>query len=100
MTLPERVSSPDIVIRRFTENDCDVTAVVIDPADAQLTLYATVARDGHFVGSYYCADVQRQADWRVVLPDGNQLLPRNDGYAMQYLTTVVAHTAGKSDRSI
>ena len=57
---------PETVIRRFTENGCEVTAIVADPADAQQTLYGTVTRDGALVGSYYCADRVRQSDWHIV----------------------------------
>ena len=72
------------------ENGCEVMAVIFDPADAQLLFYATVTRDGRLVGSFYCADVLRQRDWRIVTPDGNQLLPRDEGCAMLYLTEVLA----------
>ena len=53
---------PETVIRRFTENGCEVTAIVADPADAQQTLYGTVTRDGALVGIYYCADRVRQSE--------------------------------------
>lgn len=62
---------PEIVVRRFVENGCTVTGLVIDPADAQQMLYGTVTRpDGTFAGSYYPADPVRGDRWRVVTPDG------------------------------
>jgi hypothetical protein len=51
----------EIVTRPFTENGCEVTAIVADPADVQQVLYGTVTRDGVLVGSYYCADRVRQS---------------------------------------
>lgn len=73
----------EIVVRRFTENDCEVTAIVADLADAQQTLYGTVTRHGRLVGSYYCADRVRQSDWRIVTafdpPTGPRRPPREPG---------------------
>jgi Trk K+ transport system NAD-binding subunit len=42
---------PETVVRRFTENGCEVTAIIADPADAQQTLYGTVTHNGTLVGS-------------------------------------------------
>jgi hypothetical protein len=85
----QRVPDIDIVVRRFTENGCEVTAIVADPADAQQTLYGTVTRDGVLVGSYYCADRVRQTDWRIVTAQGNHLLPVSEGAAVIVLTTIL-----------
>jgi hypothetical protein len=86
----------EIVIRRFTENNCEVTAIVADPADAQQTLYGTVTRDGRLVSSYYCADRVRQSGWHIVtalgLPltlDGQPVNPVSEGAAVVVLTTVL-----------
>lgn len=85
----------EIVVRRFTENDCEVTAIVADPADAQQTLYGIVTHDGRLVGTYYCADRVRQADWCIVtalgLPltlDGRPVNPVSEGAAVLVLTTI------------
>ncbi len=62
---------PEIVVRRFVENGCTVTGVVIDPADAQQMLYGVVTRpDGTLAGTYYPADTVRGDHWRVVTADG------------------------------
>ncbi|MEV8438803.1 hypothetical protein AB0425_15625 [Actinosynnema sp. NPDC051121] len=86
----------EIVARRFTENGCDVTAIVADPADAQQTLYGTVTRHGTLVGSYYCADRARQSDWRIVTAlghhlalDGQPVHPVSESAAVHVLTTVL-----------
>ncbi|MEV8444156.1 hypothetical protein AB0425_42850 [Actinosynnema sp. NPDC051121] len=86
----------EIVVRRFTENGCEVTAIVADPADAQQTLYGTVTRDGRLVGSYYCADRVRQSDWRIVTAfdpalvlDGRPVNPVSEGAAVIVLTTIL-----------
>uniref|UniRef100_UPI003F496C3C hypothetical protein n=1 Tax=Amycolatopsis sp. CA-096443 TaxID=3239919 RepID=UPI003F496C3C len=62
---------PEIVVRRFPQNGCEVTAVVADPADAQQTIYGTVTRDGTLVGSFYCANQVAQTDWRIVTGRGH-----------------------------
>jgi hypothetical protein len=87
---------PETVIRRFTENGCEVTAIVADPADAQQTLYGTVTRDGALVGSYYCADRVRQSDWHIVTAlgvpltlDGKPVNPVSEGAAVIVLTTIL-----------
>ncbi|SDN16403.1 hypothetical protein SAMN04488074_13727 [Lentzea albidocapillata subsp. violacea] len=64
---------PETVVRRFTENGCEVTAIVADPADAQQVLYGTVTRDGVLIGSYYCTDRARQSGWRVVTANGEHV---------------------------
>lgn len=88
--------APEIVVRRFTDNGCEVTAVVADPADAQHTLYGVVTRRGVLVGSYYCADRIRQSDWRIVtalgLPlelDLRPVIPVSESAAVHVLTTVL-----------
>ena len=63
--------TPEIVVRRYRENGCDITAVIEDPADAQRTVYATVTRAGVLRGSYHPADPIRQERWHVVRPDGD-----------------------------
>lgn len=63
----------ETVVRRFRENDFEVTSVVADPADAQQVLYGTVTRNGVLVGSYYCTDRVRQSGWRAVAADGEHL---------------------------
>lgn len=87
---------PETVIRRFTENGCEVTAIVADPADAQQTLYGTVTRDGTLVGSYYCTDRVRQSDWHIVTAlgvpltlDGQPVNPVSEGAAVLILTTIL-----------
>ncbi|QFZ18496.1 hypothetical protein [Saccharothrix syringae] len=99
---PHDTPEIEIVVRRFTDNGCQVTAVVADPADAQQTLYGTVTRNGTLVGSYYCADRVRQSDWRIVtalgLPlelDRRPVTPVSESAAVQVLTTVL--TARDSD---
>lgn len=86
----------EIVVRRFTESGCEVTAIVADPADAQQTLYGTVTRDGRFVGSYYCVDRARQSDWRIVTAfdpplvlDGRPVNPVSESAAVIVLTTIL-----------
>lgn len=88
--------APEIVTRRFTDNGCQVTAIVADPADAQQTLYGTVTRHGRLVGSYYCADRARQSDWRIVTAlgppltlDGRPVHPVSESAAVHVLTTVL-----------
>lgn len=86
----------EIVVRRFIENGCEVTAIVADPADAQQTLYGIVTRGGRLVGSYYCADRVRQSDWRIVTAfdpslvlDGRSVNPVSEGAAVIVLTTIL-----------
>lgn len=93
---PPSVPESEIVARRFTENDCDVTAIGADPADPQETLYGVVTHHGRLVGSYYCADRVRQADWRIVtalgLPltlDGQPVNPVSESAAVLVLTTIL-----------
>ncbi|MGW4115261.1 hypothetical protein ACWEFJ_30675 [Actinosynnema sp. NPDC004786] len=93
---PHDAPEIEIVTRRFTDNGCEVTAIVADPADAQQTLYGTVTRDGRLVGSYYCADRARQSDWRIVtalgLPlthDRHVVRLDSESHAVQLLTTVL-----------
>lgn len=93
---PHPVPEIETVVHRFTENDCEVTAIVADPADAQQTLYGVVTQHGRLVGSYYCADRVRQADWRIVtalgLPlilDGCPVNPVSEGAAVLVLTTIL-----------
>ena len=85
----------EYVVRRFTDNGCEVASVVADPADAQQVLYGTVTRDGKLVGSYYCADGARQFTWHVVTADGHHLctdgVPLDigfEGHAVYALTTL------------
>ena len=70
---PHTVPETEFVVRRFTENDCEVTTVVIDPADAQQTFYGAVTHDGRLVGSDYCVDIARQRGWRIVTAGGEHL---------------------------
>ncbi|MFC6091595.1 hypothetical protein [Saccharothrix lopnurensis] len=85
----------EISPRRFTENGCQVTAIVVDPAGTR-TLYGTVTRKGAFVGSYYRADRVRRSSWRIVTALGLPLtldrhpvdLP-SEGAAVHVLTTVL-----------
>ena len=93
---PHPVPEIEIVVRHFTENDCEITAIVADPADAQQTLYGVVTHHGQLVGSYYCADRVRQADWRIVTADGDSLIldrrpvnPVSEGAAVIVLTTIL-----------
>ena len=86
----------EIVVRRFRENGCEVTAIVADPADAQQTLYGTVTRDGVLVGSYYCADRAHQSDWHIVTAGGDHVIldeppasPVSEGAAVAVLTTIL-----------
>jgi hypothetical protein len=74
-----------------------VTQVVIDPADRQEILYGVVTRDGALVGSFYCLDLVRQQDWRIVTGDGEHLTingvpahPRSCGDAVVVLATILA----------
>lgn len=79
---------PEIVVRRFVENGCTVTGVVIDPADAQQMLYGTVTRpDGTLAGTYYPADAVRGDHWRIVAPDGTHYHAPNEYGAVEELTT-------------
>jgi hypothetical protein len=93
---PHTVPETEFVVRRFVENDCEVTTVVIDPADAQQTLYGTVSHHGRLVGSYYCMDIVRQSGWRIVTAkgeylclDGVEVRPRWEGEAVLVLTTIL-----------
>lgn len=86
----------EVVARSFTENGCEVTSIIYDPADAQQILYGTVTRDGVLVGSYYCADRIRQRDWRIATADGHDLTvdgtpvrPLDAGSAVIVLTTIL-----------
>jgi len=82
---------PEIVVRPFTANGCTVTAVVIDPADAQQMLYGTVTRpNGSFVGSYYPADPVRGDHWRIVTADGTHYHATSEYHAVEALTTMLA----------
>ncbi|MEC3974945.1 hypothetical protein [Amycolatopsis sp. H20-H5] len=99
---------PETVIRRFTENGCEVTAIVADPADAQQTLYGTVTRDGALVGSYYCADRVRQSDWHIVTAlgvplalDSQPVNPVSEGAAILVLTTILtAHDGAEVEQRL
>lgn len=89
-------SEIEIVVRRFTENGCEVTAIVADPTDAQQVLYGTVTRDGVLVGSYYCADPIRQQNWRIVTAHGDHIVldgltdvPISEAAAILGLTTTL-----------
>lgn len=86
----------EIVARRFTENGCEVTSIIYDPADAQPTLYGTVTRHGRLVGSYYCADRVRQSGWCIVtalgrpfIHDGRTVRLDSEPAAVYVLTTVL-----------
>lgn len=86
----------ETVTRRFTENGCEVIAIVDDPGDARQTLYGTVTRHGTLVGSYYCADRAGQTDWRIVtalgLPlthDRHPVRLDAESAAVRVLTTVL-----------
>jgi hypothetical protein len=85
----------DDAVRRFTDNGCQVTSVVADPADAQQVLYGTVTRDGKLIGSYYCTDGALQFTWHVVTADGDHLCADGvplaidfEGHAVYALTTL------------
>ncbi|MCR3721127.1 MULTISPECIES: hypothetical protein [Prauserella salsuginis group] len=79
---------PDIVTRRFTAHGCTVTAVMIDPADAQQLLYGAVTRpDGRLVGTYYPADRVCGDHWRVVTADGAHYDATSEHHAVEALTT-------------
>lgn len=93
---PHAVPEIEFVVRRFVENDCEVTTVVIDPADAQQTLYGTVTHHGRLIGSYHCTDLVRQRGWRIVTAtgeylslDGVELRPPWEGDAVIVLTTIL-----------
>ncbi len=97
----------DFVARGFTENGCQVTAIIYDPADAQQILYGTVTRDGALVGSYYCADRIRQQDWRIVTADGHELTldgapvrPRDEGSAVIVLTSILTAPKHEIDQRL
>jgi hypothetical protein len=104
---PHTVPDVEIVIRHYTEEDCKVTAVVADPADAQRTLYGTVTHEGRLVGSYYCADLIRD-DWRIVTADGTHLTlddrpvnPVSEGAAIVVLTTILTgHDQNEIDQRL
>jgi hypothetical protein len=94
---------PETVVRRFTENDCEVTAIIADPADAQQTLYGTVTRNGTLVGSYYCTVRVRQSDWHLVTAlgvpltlDGQPVNPVSEGAVVVVVLTTIL-TARDSD---
>lgn len=93
---PQALPEIEFVVRRFVENDCEVTTVVIDPADAQQTLYGTVTHHGRLIGSYYCTDLVRQQGWRIVTAqgehltvDGVELRPPWEGDAVWVLTRIL-----------
>lgn len=101
---PHTMPETEFVVRHFVENDCEVTTVVIDPADAQQTLYGTVTHHGRLVGSYYCVDIMRQRGWRIVTADGEhlsldgvELCPPSEGDAVIVLTTILT---GHNQREI
>jgi hypothetical protein len=97
MTAAHTPDAIGIVTRRlFTDNGCEVISIVVDPADAQQTLYGTVTRDGMLIGSYYCADRVGQRDWRIVTHDGHHLTvdgeevrPRSHPAAVWVLTRIL-----------
>jgi hypothetical protein len=84
---------PETVVRRFTENGCEVTAIVADPADTQQTLSGTVTRNGVLVGRYYCADRINLSDWHIVSALGTPLAldghPSSEGAAVVVLTSIL-----------
>jgi hypothetical protein len=57
--------APMEVIRQFVEDGVLVTAVIVNPADAQQTRYGMVTRsaDGTLVGTYHPCDLVRREDW-------------------------------------
>lgn len=79
--------TPEIVVRRYRENGCDVMAVIEDPADAQRTVYVTVTRAGVLRGSYHPADPIRQDRWCVVRPDGDPVPVESETAALLALIT-------------
>lgn len=82
---------PEIVVRRFVDNGCTVTGVVIDPADAQQLLYGVVTRpDGTLAGTYYPADTVRGEHWRIVTADGTHYHANSESHAVKALTTTFA----------
>jgi hypothetical protein len=90
-----RPSEIEVMPRDFTENGCEVVAIVADPAGSQQTLYGTVTRNGVLIGSYYCLDRAHQSDWRLVTTlgvpltlEGNQLNPISEAAAVAVLTTI------------
>ena len=105
---PSAVPEIEIVIRRFSENECEVVTVIADPADAQQVLYGTVTRDGVLVGSYYCADRIGQSDWRIVTAqgdylavDGERVNPVSHPAAVWVLTTILTgHDQQEIDRQL
>lgn len=97
----------EVVTHSFTENGCEVTSIIYDPADAQQILYGTVTRDGVLVGSYYCADRIRQRDWRIVTADGHDLTldgtpvrPFDEGAAVIVLTTILTAPKHEIDQRL
>jgi len=79
---------PEITVDHFRENGCTVTCVVIDPADAQQTLYGTVTRpDGTLAGTYYPADRVRGEHWRIVAADGTHYHAASEFDAVEWLST-------------
>ena len=105
---PNTAPETEFVVRRFTEDDCEVTTVVIDPADAQQTLYGTVTHNGRLVGSYHCTDLVRQQGWRIVTAtgeylnlDGVELRPPWEGDAVWVLTRILTgHEQDEIDRQL
>ncbi|MFI5593678.1 hypothetical protein ACIA5G_52250 [Amycolatopsis sp. NPDC051758] len=83
---------PDIVVRKSAANGCTITAVIVDPADAQMTLYGTVARDidGGFVGSFYAADTVCGDQWRIVAADGTHYHANSEAEAVATLAHTLA----------
>jgi len=93
---PHDAPEAEIVTRCFTDNGCEVTAIVTDSTGEPQTLYGTVTRHGVLVGSYYCVDHARQSDWRIVtalgLPldhDGRIVRLESEKAAVHVLTTVL-----------
>ncbi|MFD4190755.1 hypothetical protein [Amycolatopsis thermoflava] len=88
---------PEITVDHFTENGCAVVCVVIDPADAQQTLYGAVTRpDGTLAGTYYPADRVRSEHWRIVAADGTHYSAASEFDAVEWLSTTAA-TPGAPD---
>jgi hypothetical protein len=95
----------EFVARNSIENGCLVTSVIYDPADAQLTLYGVVTRDGVLVGSYHCAD--RKGDWRIVTANGHELTLEgtplrspDEGCAVIVLTTILTAPEHEIDQRL
>lgn len=97
----------EVVARSFTENGCTVTSIIYDPADAQQIIYSTVTRDGVLIGSFYCADLARQEDWRIITADGHDLVldgkpvrPHDHGSAVVVLTTILTAPKHEIDQRL